>query len=99
MEQFCRRVSTSDLNRVFSEATNNHHAPLSHGKRVKFYFTTQVGTRPPTFVIFTNQPDSIHFSYERYLINQFREAFGFNGTPLRLIFRGRDKNTAPRHPS
>jgi len=99
MEQFCRRVSTSDLNRVFSEATSSHHAPLSHGKRVKFYFTTQVGTRPPTFVIFTNQPDGIHFSYERYLINQFREAFGFNGTPLRLIFRGRDKNTAPRHPS
>ncbi len=99
MEQFCRRVSTSDLNRVFSEATSNHHAPLSHGKRVKFYFTTQVGTRPPTFVIFTNQPDGIHFSYERYLINQFREAFGFNGTPLRLIFRGRDKNTAPRHTS
>jgi GTPase len=98
MEQYCRRVSTSDLNRVFSEATNSHHAPLSHGRRVKFYFTTQVGTRPPTFVVFTNQPDSIHYSYERYLINQFREAFGFNGTPLRLIFRGRDKNDALRHP-
>jgi GTPase len=98
MEQYSRRVSTSDLNRVFSEATNSHHAPLSHGRRVKFYFTTQVGTRPPTFVVFTNQPESIHFSYERYLINQFREAFGFNGTPLRLIFRGRDKKDALRHP-
>ncbi len=92
MEQYCRRVSTADLNRVFSEATDSHHAPLAHGRRVKFYFATQVAVRPPAFVIFTNQPDSIHFSYERYLINRFREAFGFDGTPLHLMFRGRDKN-------
>jgi GTP-binding protein len=98
MEQYCRRVTTSDLNRVFSEATNSHHAPLAHGRRVKFYFATQVTTRPPCFVVFTNQPDSIHFSYERYLINQFREAFGFNGTPLRIIFRGREKNSPSRRP-
>jgi len=98
MKQFSRRVTTSDLIRVFSEATASHHAPLAHGRRVKFYFATQVRTRPPSFVIFTNQPDSIHFSYERYLINKFREAFGFEGTPLRLIFRGRDKDDAPRHP-
>ncbi len=91
MAQYCRRISTSDLNRVFSEATSSHHAPLAHGRRVKFYFATQVAVRPPTFVIFTNQPDSIHFSYERYLSNRFREAFGFEGTPLRLIFRGREK--------
>jgi GTP-binding protein len=94
MEQFIRRVSTADLNRVFSEAIEAHHAPLSHGRRVKFYFSTQVAIRPPAFVIFTNQPENIHFSYERYLINQFREAFGFNGVPLRLMFRGRDKKTA-----
>ncbi len=98
MEQFSRRVTTSDLNRVFSEATSSHHAPLAHGRRVKFYFATQVSTRPPCFVVFTNQPDSIHFSYERYLINQFREAFGFNGTPLRIIFRGREKNSPSRRP-
>lgn len=93
MEQYSRRVSTADLNRVFAEAIDAHHAPLANARRVKFYFSTQVATRPPTFVIFTNQPDSIHFSYERYLVNKFREAFGFNGTPLRLIFRGRDKNS------
>lgn len=98
MEQYSRRVTTADLNRVFSEATDSHHAPLAHGRRVKFYFATQVGTRPPAFVIFTNQPDSIHFSYERYLINRFREAFGFDGTPIRLMFRGRDKNSADRGP-
>lgn len=98
MEQYSRRVSTSELVRVFSEATDSHHAPLAHGRRVKFYFATQVSIRPPTFVIFTNQPDSVHFSYERYIINRFREAFGFNGTPLRLIFRGRDKEDAARRP-
>jgi GTP-binding protein len=98
MEQFIHRVTTSDLNRVFSEATDAHHAPLAHGRRVKFYFATQVGTRPPSFVIFTNQPESIHFSYERYLVNRFREAFGFDGVPIRLMFRGREKNGASRHP-
>ena len=97
MEQYSRRVTTSELNRIFSEAIDAHNAPLAHGRRVKFYFSTQVAIRPPTFVIFTNQPDSIHFSYERYLSNRFREAFGFNGTPLRLIFRGRDKNEQSRH--
>jgi len=96
MAQFCRRVSTSQLVQVFNEATEAHHAPLSHGRRVKFYFATQVATRPPAFVIFTNQPDNIHYSYERYLINKFREAFGFDGVPLRLMFRGRDKTDSPR---
>ncbi len=99
MEQYSRRVTTSELNHVFSDAVETHHAPLAHGRRVKFYFATQVATRPPAFVIFTNQPDSIHFSYERYLSNRFREAFGFDGTPLRLMFRGRDKeNAAPGRP-
>lgn len=97
MAQFIHRVTTSDLNRVFSDATDAHHAPLAHGRRVKFYFATQVGTRPPSFVIFTNQPDSIHFSYERYLINRFREAFGFDGVPIRLMFRGRDRKTLLRN--
>jgi GTP-binding protein len=92
MEQYTRRVTTADLNRVFSEATDAHHAPLAHGRRVKFYFATQVATRPPSFVIFTNQPESIHFSYERYIVNRFREAFGFDGVPIRLIFRGREKS-------
>jgi len=91
MEQFSRRVTTGELNRVFTQATDEHHAPLDQGKRVKFYFSTQVATRPPSFVIFTNRPEGIHFSYERYLMNKFREAFGFDGTPLRLMFRGREK--------
>ncbi len=96
MEQFCRRVTTSELVHVFTDAIESHHAPLSHGRRVKFYFATQVATRPPAFVIFTNQPENIHYSYERYLINKFREAFGFDGVPLRLMFRGRDKTDTSR---
>jgi len=91
MAQYTRRVTTSELNQVFSEAVENHHAPLFQGKRVKFYYATQVGTKPPAFVIFTNRPEGIHFSYERYLANRLREAFGFAGTPLNLIFRGRER--------
>jgi GTP-binding protein len=92
MAQYSRRVTTSELNRVFSEATAAHHAPLFQGRRVKFYYATQVGTKPPNFVIFTNRPEGIHFSYERYIANRLREAFGFTGTPLRLTFRGRERN-------
>lgn len=91
MAQFSRRITTSDLNRAFSEATEAKFAPLASGRRVKFYYATQVGIKPPTFVIFTNQPEGIHFSYERYLANRFREAFGFEGTPIRLLFRGRER--------
>jgi GTPase len=91
MEQYTKRVTTSDLNKVFAQAIEENHAPLDQGKRVKFFFSTQVGIKPPTFVIFTNRPEGIYFSYERYLMNRFREAFGFDGTPLKLIFRGRDK--------
>jgi len=94
MEQFTKRVSTSELNRIFTQAIEENHAPLDQGKRVKFFFATQVGVKPPSFVIFTNRPEGIYFSYERYIMNRFREAFGFNGTPLKLIFRGRDKKDA-----
>lgn len=93
MEQFRRRVSTAELNRVFSEATAAHHAPLFQGRRVKFYFSTQVGTSPPSFVVFTNKPDGVHPSYERYLVNRFRDAFGFDGVPLRIMFRGRERSS------
>jgi GTP-binding protein len=64
---------------------------MSQGKRIKLYYATQVNTKPPTFVVFTNRTDAIHFSYERYLVNRLREAFGFTGTPLRLLFRGKER--------
>ena len=91
MEQYSKRVTTGELNRIFTQAVDENHAPLASGKRVKFFYATQVGVKPPSFVIFTNCPEGIHFSYERYLANRFREAFGFTGTPLKLMFRGRDK--------
>ncbi len=94
MEQYQKRVTTGELNRIFTQAVDENHAPLDGGRRVKFYFATQVGIKPPSFVIFTNRPEGIHFSYERYIMNRFREAFGFNGTPLKLMFRGRDKKDA-----
>ncbi|HEY6839168.1 MAG TPA: ribosome biogenesis GTPase Der [Geobacteraceae bacterium] len=90
MAQYDKRVSTAELNRAFKEATEKHHAPLFQGRRVKFYYATQVGTRPPTFVIFTNRPEGIHFSYERYIMNKLRESFDFSGTPIRLFFKGRE---------
>lgn len=95
---YSRRVTTSELNRVFKEAIEAHHAPLHQGRRVKFYFATQVGVKPPTFAIFTNQPDGVLTPYERYLGNRFRTAFGFIGTPFRLLFRGRDSKAAKRRP-
>jgi len=84
-------VTTSELNRVFKEAVAAHHHPLFQGRRVKFYYTTQVATRPPAFAVFTNCPEGIEESYERFLGNRLREAFGFSGTPLRFLFKGRER--------
>lgn len=84
-----RRVSTADLNRLMREALLSH-PPTARGSRtLKFYYATQVAVAPPTFVFFVNNPERLHFGYERYLENRLREAFDFPGTPIRLIFRGR----------
>jgi GTPase len=91
MAQYARRVPTSELNKVFTEAVAEHPPPLFQGKRIKLFYATQVSTRPPSFVVFANRTDAIHFSYERYLANRLREAFGFTGTPLRLLFKGRER--------
>lgn len=93
-EHYSKRVSTSELNRVFSEATIAHPPPIYMGRRIKLYYATQVSAKPPTFMIFCNRPDGIHFSYERYLINKLREAFGFSGTPLRLVLKGKNEDRA-----
>lgn len=91
MAQYTKRVSTADLNKILTAAVEGHHPPLASGRRVKFYFATQVSVKPPTFVFFTNSPEGIHFSYERYLMNKLRESFDFSGTPLRLLFKGRER--------
>ena len=92
MGQYSKRVGTGELNRVIAEATESHPPPVVTGRRLKIYYGTQVSTKPPTFALFVSKPDGIHFSYERYLMNQIREAFGFDGTPIRLLFRGKEKD-------
>ena len=87
--QYRMRVTTGALNRVIEEAAGKHHPPSHQGNFVKIYFSTQIASSPPTFIIFTNYPEGIHFSYERYLENKLREAFGFEGTPFRLLFKER----------
>jgi len=90
-QHYCQRVTTGILNRGLEQALQHHEPPVVRGRRLKFYYATQTSIKPPTFVLFCNYPDSIHFSYERYLKNQFREAFGLTKTPIRLIFRGRER--------
>jgi GTP-binding protein len=82
-----KRIPTPQLNRWLQEATESHHPPLFRKRRVKLSYMTQVSTHPPTFVIFTNYPMGVQFSYRRYLSNRLREEFGFFGNPIRLIFR------------
>ena len=86
-----RRVPTSGLNRLLREAVTSHSPPSKRGKRLRFYYATQAEVDPPTFVFFVNDPQLVHFSYRRYLENRLREAFGFEGTPLRLYFRRRSE--------
>jgi GTP-binding protein len=89
--QYNLRISTGILNRAIQEAVAAHEPPLVRGRRLKFFYGTQTAIRPPTFVLFCNYPKDIHFSYERFLTNRFRETFGLDKTPLRLRFRGRHK--------
>lgn len=89
--EFNRRIPTGSLNRVLEEAERGHAPPMFQGKRIKLFYATQTSVRPPSFVIFVNRADGIHFSYHRYLTNKFREAFGFEGVPLRLNFKDRQR--------
>ncbi|MDF2928434.1 ribosome biogenesis GTPase Der [Anaerospora sp.] len=88
-DQHAMRVSTSVLNQVLEDAQSINPPPSSAGKRLKIYYTTQADVKPPTFIFFVNDPEIMHFSYLRFLENKLREAFGFEGTPLKLIVRGR----------
>ncbi|TYT74866.1 ribosome biogenesis GTPase Der [Desulfobotulus mexicanus] len=92
-EQYITQVSTSHLNRIIEDATARTEPSLHNGKRIKFYFASQVKNAPPTFALVTNYPDAIHFSYKRYLVNQIREALGLDMTPIRVEFRERSGRT------
>jgi GTP-binding protein len=82
-----RRISTGMLNQVINEAIAITQPPTDKGKRLKILYITQASTKPPTFVIFVNNKQIFHFSYERYLINHIRKEFGLKGTPIRIIVR------------
>ncbi len=86
-EQNALRVSTSILNQVINEAIAIVQPPTDKGKRLKIFYGTQASTKPPTFVIFVNNKELFHFSYERYIVNQIRKEFGLEGTPVRIITR------------
>ncbi len=88
-QEFNKRIPTSQLNQGLEEFVAKHPPSMVSGQRIKFYYAAQAAVRPPTFVLFTNRPEDIHFSYQRYLINCFREKFDFNQVPIRLDFKGR----------
>ncbi len=90
--QNAMRISTGMLNDVLAYATTRVQPPSDKGRRLKIYYITQPSTKPPTFVIFVNRADLFHFSYQRYLENQIRAAFGLTGTPVRFVIRERAKD-------
>ena len=83
------RVTTNRLNNIFSEVTARNRPPIHRGRAVKFYYITQTGVRPPTFVIFANYPEGVPDSYRRYVMNSFRAALGMDNVPVRVFFRKR----------
>ena len=87
------RISTGVLNEIITEATILQQPPSDKGKRLKVLYASQVAVKPPSFVIFVNNKELMHFSYQRYLENKIREAFGFRGTPLRFMIRERNDGT------
>ncbi|MBN1140372.1 MAG: ribosome biogenesis GTPase Der [Deltaproteobacteria bacterium] len=90
-DQFDRALPTPALNKALQAAVERRSPPLFHGKRVKFFYITQTGVRPPTLTVFANRAEGVHVYYQRYLANQLRAAFGLEGVPMRLIFKDREK--------
>ena len=91
VEQNSLRISTSVLNEVIRDAVQLNPPPSDKGKRLKILYATQSGVKPPTFVLFVNDPEIMHFSYERFLENKIRENFGFEGTPIRFVIKKRSE--------
>ena len=89
------RSSTGPLNRWLEEVVQKHHPPNHKNRRLRLYYVTQARNAPPTLIFHCNHPEAVHFSYQRYLVNQFREQFGLKGTPIRLVFRGKDNPFDP----
>ena len=92
-QQQSMRIPTSRLNEVFGEALRLNPPPTDKGRRLKLYYGTQVGIKPPKFAIYVNDPELVHFSYERHLVNQLRQNFGFDGCPLWFLVRQNNEKT------
>ena len=90
-QQYIQRIKTGKLNRILETSMDRNPPPLHRGKPLKFYYATQVATRPPTIVCFVNYPQAVHFSYKRFLINQIRGQAGLDKTPIRILFRQRER--------
>jgi len=91
VEEHRKRIGTAEMNRFFEEVLERHPPPTMHHRPVRLYYITQASVAPPTFVVMTNSPDDVHFSYQRYVVNQIRQRFGFKGTPIRVRYRGKKK--------
>lgn len=91
-----KRISTAELNRFFAEVIERRPPPTFKNKPVRIYYVTQARTRPPTFIVMANDSKLIHFSYARYIVNQLRQRFGFQGTPLRVIYRSKSTRARAR---
>ncbi|AEI15643.1 GTP-binding protein engA [Flexistipes sinusarabici DSM 4947] len=93
-KEYSKRIKTAELNKLLQFAQERHQPPVVSNRRLKFFYMTQVDVKPPYFVIFVNYPEAVHFSYKRYILNLIREAYGFDGIPLRIGIRkrkGRDE--------
>lgn len=89
-ENYTRRIATNVLNDIILDASIMNQAPIFNGDRIRVYYGSQVDIKPPTFVLFVNDPNYMHFSYQRYLENRFRSAFMLEGTPIKLVLRKRE---------
>ncbi len=95
-DAFYRRVGTGELNRFFEQVLETRPPPTMGGRSPRLYYVTQAEVAPPTFIAMTNAPDSIHFSYRRFVVNQLRKHFGFDGVPLRVHYKARRKRGEPK---
>ncbi len=89
--QYCSTFTTGQLNRILQAALEEHNPPMHQGRRLKLYYTTQVASKPPTFVIFVNYPKGVHFSYLRYLVNQYRAGLKLDKIPIRILLKERQR--------
>jgi GTP-binding protein len=83
------RIPTSQINRLLRDAQDRHPAPSKGGRHLKIFYGTQVRSEPPTFMLYVNDPDLVHFTYLRFLENRIREDYPFHGTPVRIVLKGR----------